>query len=115
MRVAVASSLGGVSKVCRGAGEGTSHSRPSAPSQVAPALREKHGYPEMTPALRAKVFGLNALPLYPVPKEVLDKHLAKDRVARDREEARERPDPTFLTHGPKTRREFMNLLAWSGA
>lgn len=83
--------------------------------QVAPALREKHGYPEMTPALRAKVFGLNALPLYPVPKEVLDKHLAKDRVARDREEARERPDPTFLTHGPKTRREFMNLLAWSGA
>ncbi|MBZ0248200.1 MAG: amidohydrolase, partial [Burkholderiales bacterium] len=79
--------------------------------QVAPALREKHGYPEMTPALRAKVFGLNALPLYPVPKEVLDKHLAKDRVARDREEARERPDPTFLTHGPKTRREFMNLLA----
>lgn len=83
--------------------------------QVAPALREKHGYPEMTPALRAKVFGLNALPLYPVPKEVLDRHLAKDRVARDREEARERPDPTFLTHGPKTRREFMNLLAWSGA
>lgn len=83
--------------------------------QIAPALRERHGYPEMTPALRAKVFGLNALPLYPVPKEVLDKHLAKDRVARDREEARERPDPTFLTHGPKTRREFMNLLAWSGA
>ncbi len=25
-----------------------------------------------------------------------------------------RLDPTFLTHGPKTRREFMNLLAWSG-
>src|SRR5690606_3457180 len=31
--VAVASSLGGFSKVWKGAGEGTSHSRPSAPSQ----------------------------------------------------------------------------------
>lgn len=24
------------------------------------------------------------------------------------------PDPGFLTHGPKTRREFLNLLRWSG-
>jgi hypothetical protein len=31
--VAVASSLGGVSKVWKGAGEGTSHSKPSAASQ----------------------------------------------------------------------------------
>src|SRR5690606_18299545 len=33
MRVAVASSLGGFTKVWKGAGEGTSHSSPSAPSQ----------------------------------------------------------------------------------
>jgi predicted TIM-barrel fold metal-dependent hydrolase len=82
--------------------------------QVAPALREKHGYPEMTKALRAKVFGLNALRIYPVPKDVLDRHLASDKVARERENYRERPDPTYLTHGPRTRREFLNLLAWSG-
>lgn len=82
--------------------------------QIAPALREKHGYPEMTPALRAKVFGLNALRIYPVPKDVLDRHLKADKVARAREEARGEPDPTFLTHGPRTRREFVNLLAWSG-
>ena len=25
--------------------------------QIAPELRDKHGYPEMTPALRAKIFG----------------------------------------------------------
>ena len=31
--VAVASNFGGVSKVWKGAGEGTSHSKPSAPSQ----------------------------------------------------------------------------------
>ncbi len=81
--------------------------------QIAPALRERHGYPEITPALRAKVFGLNALRIYPVAKEVLDKHLAKDKVALDRENYRERPDPSFLTHGPKNRREFLNLLAWA--
>ena len=81
--------------------------------QIAPALRDRHGYPEITPALRAKVFGLNALKIYPVAKDVLDKHLAKDRVARERENYRERPDPSFLTYGPKNRREFLNLLAWT--
>ena len=29
--------------------------------QIAPELRERHGYPEITPALRAKIFGLNAM------------------------------------------------------
>ncbi len=29
--------------------------------QIAPSLREAHGYPELTPALRAKVFGLSAM------------------------------------------------------
>jgi uncharacterized protein len=33
--------------------------------QIAPELRERHGYAEMTPALRAKIFGLNALRIYP--------------------------------------------------
>ena len=28
--------------------------------QIAPELRAKYGYPEITPALRAKIFGLNA-------------------------------------------------------
>jgi predicted TIM-barrel fold metal-dependent hydrolase len=81
--------------------------------QIAPALRERHGYPEMTRELRAKVFGLNALAIYPVAKDVLDRHLARDKVARDREAYRERPDPSYLTHGPRNRREFLNLLAWS--
>jgi hypothetical protein len=81
--------------------------------QIAAELRDKHGYPEITPALRAKVFALNALKVYSIPDEVLKKHL-KDRVSLDREEYRERADPTFLTHGPRTRREFMNLKSWGG-
>ena len=81
--------------------------------QIAPELRDRHGYPQLTPALRAKVFGLNALKVYSIPDDVARKHV-KDRVALEREEYRERPDPTFVTHGPKTRREFLNLRAWGG-
>jgi predicted TIM-barrel fold metal-dependent hydrolase len=81
--------------------------------QIAAAWRDQYGYPEITPALRAKVFGLNALKVYSIPDDVLKKHV-KDRVARDRDEYRERPDPVFLTYGPKTRREFLNLKAWGG-
>jgi len=80
--------------------------------QIAPAFRDRYGYPEITPALRAKVFGQNALKIYPVAPDVLQKHLPKDAVSTKRAEYRERPDPTFATHGPKTRREFLNLQAW---
>jgi predicted TIM-barrel fold metal-dependent hydrolase len=82
--------------------------------QIAPELRDRHGYAEITPALRAKIFGLNALRLYPVPADVLGAHLKRDRVARARAEYREQPDPSFVTYGPKTRREFLNLVARGG-
>ena len=77
--------------------------------QIAPELRAKHGYPEITPAIRAKVFGLNALKIYKVPDDVLRKHLPKDRVAIARGDYRHEPDPHFLTYGPKTRRQFLAL------
>jgi hypothetical protein len=78
--------------------------------RIAPALREQHGYPEITPALRAGVFGLNALKPYGLSPEEAIKRAATDRVSRQRAEYREAPDPKFLTYGPKTRREFLNLL-----
>jgi uncharacterized protein len=81
--------------------------------QISPELRDRHGYPEITPALRAKVFGLNAIKVYSIPPDVLRKHV-KDRVALDRREYRERADPAFVTYGPKTRREFLNLKSWGG-
>ncbi len=82
--------------------------------QIAPELRDKHGYAEMTPALRAKIFGLNALKIYPVAADVMKKHnVRQDKVALQRQEYRERADPAFVTYGPKTRREFLNLLSWA--
>lgn len=80
--------------------------------QISSEFREKFGYAEITPAVRAKIFGRNALKLYPVPADVLSKHLAKDAVARERENYRNAPDPRFVTYGPKTRREFLNLKQW---
>ena len=80
--------------------------------QIAPAWRDKFKYPQITKELRAKVFGLNALKIYPVPADVLSKHLSFDKVACEREQYRQQPDPTFVTHGPKTRREFLNLKQW---
>jgi len=80
--------------------------------QISPALRDRYGYPEMTPALRAKVFGLNALRIYPVDASVVRQHVRRDKVQLERQEYRERPDPAFLTYGPKNRRQFLNLQAW---
>jgi uncharacterized protein len=64
--------------------------------QIGRELREKHGYAEMTAALRAKIFGLNGATVYGVTPTV-------------RKASAER-DPHFLTYGPKTRRQFLDLL-----
>ena len=82
--------------------------------QISDELVAKHGYPKITPALRAKVFGRNALAVYHIEPEVLKKHIADDAVGRERLAYRERADPSFLTYGPKTRREFLALKARGG-
>ena len=82
--------------------------------QISEALREKHGYTGISPALRAKVFGLNALRPYGLGVDEVLEYARADRVWRQRAEYREEPDPAFLTYGPKTRREFLNLLRIGG-
>jgi predicted TIM-barrel fold metal-dependent hydrolase len=82
--------------------------------QISGELAAKHGYPRISAALRAKVFGRNALKVYRISEDVLKKHLAKDQVSRERLAYAERADPSFLTYGPKTRREFLNLKARGG-
>jgi uncharacterized protein len=82
--------------------------------QISDELAAKYGYPKITPALRAKVFGRNALAVYAIAPEILKKHIADDTVARNRLAYRERADPTFLTYGPKTRREFLAFKARGG-
>jgi len=82
--------------------------------QIAPEFRERYGYPEITPALRAKIFGRNAMKPYRISAEEMKLRARRDAVAAERLAYRQRPEPHFLTRGPKTRREFLNLIDWSG-
>ena len=82
--------------------------------QISPALREKHGYPEITRSLRANIFGLNAARVYNLKADEVKKYTSRDAIAHERAGYAERPDPHYLTYGPRNRRQFMNLLAWNG-
>jgi predicted TIM-barrel fold metal-dependent hydrolase len=77
--------------------------------QISNAYREKFGYPEITPALRAKIFGLNAAKVYGIAAAEVKKVISRDRIASEKMAYSEQPDPHFLTYGPKTRREFLAL------
>ena len=82
--------------------------------QIAPEVREEHSYPEMTPALRAKVFGLNATRPYKISAEEVQKRAEGDHISDMKRRYAENPNPHFQTFGPKNRREFLNLKKWQG-
>jgi hypothetical protein len=78
--------------------------------QISPALREKHGYPEITRELRAKIFGLSAAKVYGLSPADVKRFTARDAISRERSAYLEQPQPHYLTYGPKTRRQFLALL-----
>src|SRR5712692_47482 len=78
--------------------------------QISPALREKHGYAEITSDLRAKIFGRNAAKVYGLSSAEIKKYTSRDSVSRERIAYLENPQPHFETYGPKTRREFLQYL-----
>jgi len=80
--------------------------------QISEALRERYGYPTMTPQLRAKVFGLNATKPYRLAADELRKFTQRDKVAQSKAEYSSQPNPAYMTYGPRTRREFLNLRTW---
>jgi hypothetical protein len=76
--------------------------------QIAPELREKHGYPELTPLVRAKVFGLNAATPYRIDVEEVKKRAARDVVSGMKAAyAATSRRPSNLSYGPTTRGEFL--------
>ena len=77
--------------------------------QISKDLRDKYAYPEITPALRAKIFGLNAAKVYGISADEVKKVISRDRISAERMAYSEQPNPHFLTYGPKTRREFLAL------
>ena len=82
--------------------------------QISTQFQERYGYPPLTAELRAKILGLNATKPYGISADEVKKIARNDRIARDKVAYSEWREPHFLTHGPKSRREFLNLLRWNG-
>jgi hypothetical protein len=82
--------------------------------QISEQFQEQYGYPAITPELRRKVFGLNAAVPYGIDEAEIRALTASDFVSAEKLAYQENPQPSFLTYGPKTRREFLNFLRWGG-
>jgi hypothetical protein len=80
--------------------------------QISEEYRERYGYPEITPELRAGVFGLNATRPYRIDLDEVLLRARNDDLSRRRANYWNERDPSYLTYGPRTRREFLNLLKW---
>lgn len=81
--------------------------------QISDELCEKHGYSKLTPQIKRKIFAQNAAVPYRVDLTRIRKRLDKDAIAQARASYTDR-NPSFLTYGPRTRREFLRLNAESG-
>ena len=86
--------------------------------QIEEGLRGEHGYPELTPEIKAKVFGLNAAGLYGIDAEAQRCAIQGDEVERLREAARElEPDthePRWAARKPISRRDMLRWFAGNG-
>jgi uncharacterized protein len=82
--------------------------------QIPEKLREKHGYPELTDSIRAKILGLNAAALYGIDPAAVLCEIRDDQLSRRRRELAERPAAAHRTYGPRTRREFFSFLRARG-
>ncbi len=81
--------------------------------QISKEFQDKHQYPELNKQIKAKIFGLNATKPYQISAEEVAKFIKKDAVASAKQNYLNNPTPHFKTYGPKTRREYLNLLRWS--
>ncbi|HLL55923.1 MAG TPA: amidohydrolase family protein [Myxococcaceae bacterium] len=81
--------------------------------QIPEELQEKHGYPALTPELKARILGLNAAALLGVePGSVRQQPGARDKAGNDKGGKRTELGPENAPGG-RTRREL--LLPWEGS
>jgi predicted TIM-barrel fold metal-dependent hydrolase len=79
--------------------------------EISREFQERYGYPALTGERKAKIFGLNGAKVYGLEPAAMRRKLARDRVQKSRLEYLNDPDPSYLTHGPRTRREFLAFRA----
>ena len=76
---------------------------------------EAHGYPELTPTLKQKIFGLNGARVYGIDVPERRRRAETDPIGTRKRAYQEIADPTFETYGPKTDSEYEALIAERGS
>ncbi len=82
--------------------------------QISKEFQEKYDYEPINQKLKAKIFGLNATKPYQISAQEVAQFINKDSIASAKQNYLNNPNPHFNTYGPKTRREYLNLLKWGG-
>lgn len=77
--------------------------------RISEEFQENYGYPQLTDAARANIFGLNAARIHGLDISQLKKSRTVDPVAGMKGEYACRRNPSFRTYGPRTVEEFMAL------
>jgi predicted TIM-barrel fold metal-dependent hydrolase len=67
--------------------------------KMTPELRDKYGYPELTDAIKAQIFGLNAAKLFGVDPKQRRAAIKADKLSMFREEYRADPHPSNTQYG----------------
>ncbi len=74
---------------------------------IADQLAESHGYPPLSPTLKAKVLGLNGAAAYGIDPAAVMRRAASDPIGRYK--LAQAADPSFATYGPRNAAEFAAL------
>lgn len=85
--------------------------------QIPQSMQDMYGYPALTPEVKAKIFGMNAASVYGIDPAIVREQLPQsaidDIVLARRQDPRRFPRGP-VPHGPRTRREYLAFLRWSG-
>ena len=81
--------------------------------QMPESLMEEFGYPAVTDEIKAKIFGLNAAELYGVDPEAVRYTIPESALGKAAAACEELGihEPSLRTYGPKTRRDFLRMVA----
>jgi uncharacterized protein len=85
--------------------------------QIPDSMQTLYGYPALTAEVKRKIFGLNAAAVYGVDAQTLRRKITQDDISQIVLARRAEPDAFPRgprPHGPRTRREYLAFLRWSG-
>ena len=82
--------------------------------EISEAFQERYGYPALTRERKAKIFGLNAARVYGIDVAEVRRAQRNDDLAPARAAYTDAPRPLPRTWGPRTRRDMLRLLRFTG-